>query len=243
VSGDPAVELKSSLLVAAMPAEEAIVFGDVWGVHGGYAQRCLELGCSRAYVVDSLETPEFAETLRGEPRLEFVRGDFSDPLVMKTAPQAEVGVAFDVLLHQAPLVSTIHLMLEQSRRALCIMQPMLVEQSVPGSLVYLPGNPAREKLQPWFQHLAGGGVDEIHAFDALEVNHGSWIWGITRGFLCALLEGEGFELTCERRGPELANPNWYLWGCVAERRRRNPRHWSVYPTRWVGETDAGGVSG
>lgn len=224
---DPIVSLKLDLLEAATPARDAIVFGDVWGVHGAYSLRCLQLGCRDVHLVDSLQTPEFQERLAGEPRLHYIHGDFSDPVAMAGMQGAEIGVAYDVLLHQGPLTGTIHLLLEKCERAICISQPMLVEQPLPASVVYLPGNLAQRELSPSYSHLEGGGTGEINVFDVKQVNHGHWLWGMTRSFIENVLIGEGFEIVHERRGPDLANPNWYLWGCVAERRARNPDHWGA----------------
>jgi len=234
-AGDPIMDLKLAMLDAAMPAQSAMVFGDVWGVYGAYSQRCLDLGCENVYLVDSLQTPEFEQRLREQPNLHFVYGDFSNPQwMMDLDREAEIGVAFDVLLHQGPLTGAIHLILDHCQRAICISQPTLKERDLPNTVVYLPGNTAREELSPSYSHLDGGGTSEIHVFDPLQVNHGHWLWGMTRSFLESVLLGEGFEIVAEQRGPDLANPNWYLWGCVAERKRANPRHWSAShprPTR------------
>lgn len=234
-AGDPIVDLKLAMLDAAMPAKSAMVFGDVWGVYGAYSQRCLDLGCEDVYLVDSLRTPEFEQRLREQPHLHYIFGDFSNPQLMLGLDQAaEIGVAYDVLLHQGPLTAAIHLMLDRCERAICISQPTLREQDLPNTVVYLPGNTGRAELSPAYSHLEGGGTSAIHAFDPLQVNHSHWLWGMTRSFLENVLIGEGFEIVAEQRGPDLANPNWYLWGCVAERKRANPGHWSsshVNPTR------------
>ena len=226
-AGDPVVDLKLAMLDAAMPARSAIVFGDVWGVHGAYSQRCLDLGCEDVYLVDSLETPEFDQRRAGQPNLHFIPGDFSNPELMNgLSEMGEIGVAYDVLLHQGSLTAAIHLVLDHCERAICISQPLLKEQELPNSLVYLPGNTAREELSPSYSHLDQGGASEIHVFDPSQVNHGHWLWGMTRSFLENVLIGEGFEIVAEQQGPDLANPSWYLWGCVAERVRANPGHWS-----------------
>src|SRR5207244_10465262 len=90
---------------------DAIVFGVMWVVVGGYTLRYLELVCERATLIGSFETDGWLETRRANPSLNFYKGDFSDPLFMMSLRERhEVGVAFDVLLHQAPLVHTLHLM-------------------------------------------------------------------------------------------------------------------------------------
>ena len=235
VANDPLVELKLSLLDAATPAQDAIVFGDVWGVHGAYSQRLADLGCDPVWVIDVADTEEFERRRAATPSLLFEQGDFSNPFYMsELEPVPELGVAFDVLLHQGPLITTVHLILDHCQRAICIAQPMMKEQNLPNALVYLPGSPNAEELVPSYAHIEEDGRDVVRAGNPEHVNPAYWLWGMTRSFLVNLLVGEGFEITTEERGPDLDHPNWYLWGCVAERRRANPLHWSdahPYPTR------------
>lgn len=230
--------MKLNLLEAVVPAEHAIVFGDVWGVHGAYSQHLVDLGCDPVWVVDTAETPEFKRRREQHPALHFEQGDFSDPFYMKgLRPVPEVGIAFDILLHQGPVVNATHLILHHSQRAICIAQPMLKEQALPNALIYLPGNTEARSLRPSYGGLRPEETDDVRAFDVEHVNQESWLWGMTRSLMENLLLGEGFEITHEEKRRELENPNWYLWGCIAERRRANPRHWSSshpYPTRAPG---------
>src|SRR3954452_3478132 len=222
---DPPVRLKLAALGAAMPARDAIVFGDMWIVEGAYTRRCLELGCDRATLIDAFETEGWLEARLAEPNLDFYKGDFSDPLFMSSLRERhDLGVAYDVLLHQAPLIHTLHLMLDKVAGRMCIVQPMLREQEVPGTLVYLPGTSAAEQLYPM-----EAPDDTWSMFSATEVNPAHWIWGMTPSFLTAALRGEGFEVrwsdTIEGAFP---NPRWIWWGCVAERTDERIVHWSAH---------------
>src|SRR4029453_1648211 len=99
---------------AAMPAADAIVFGDMYIVEGGYARKCIDFGCERVLLVDTLEAAGWLEARARYPTLDFRKGDFANPLFMRSLSETyEIGVVFDILLHQAPLVSTINLMLEK----------------------------------------------------------------------------------------------------------------------------------
>jgi hypothetical protein len=217
---DPFVAFKLRLLRSAMPAADAIVFGDMYIVEGAYARKCIDLGCKRALLVDTLESTGWLEGRLRYPTLDFRKGDFANPLFMRSfSEQYDIGIAFDILLHQAPLVSTINLMLEKVREKFVIVQPVLEEQALPNSLVFLPGNTAVEDLHPTW--------GETHIFDLDQVNHSHWLWGITPSFLRSLLASEGLEIVEEERLYDLPNPRWSIWGCVAQRTSEKPAaHWS-----------------
>jgi hypothetical protein len=220
------VRFKLDLLEAAMPAESALVFGDMYIVEGAYTEACITQGCSRAVLIDTLETQGWLDARARHPQLDFYKGDFSDPIFMASVREHfSIRIVFDILLHQAPLVATVHLMLEKVD-ALVIAQPVLTERETANSLVYLPGQPADCGLYPLADRS-----EEYQAFDLGEVNHSHWLWGITPSFFRSLLAGEGFEVAHEVVGAELENPQWNWWGCIARRGRANPRHWShVRPT-------------
>ncbi|MDQ3720799.1 MAG: hypothetical protein M3350_08485 [Actinomycetota bacterium] len=219
----PETELKLRILDLALPARSAVVFGDIYLVEGAYGRKCAESGCERVLVVDTLETPGWLGHRQALPMLDFQKGDFADPFFMSGIRERfEISIAFNVLLHQPPLLSTIHLVLDKTERAICIVQPMLKERDVPNSLVYLPGNADVDQLAP----VSSDDPADVRAFSVEEVNHSHWIWGMTRSFLGSVLAGEGFEVTQEETGESLPNANWFWYGCVAERRETNPRHWS-----------------
>ena len=236
----PLVQFKLDILKHALPAEDAIVFGDMYVVEGGYTAKCIDLGCVRATLVDTVETQRWLDLRKRYPTINFYKGDFSNSLFMKSFNETyDLGVVYDILLHQAPLINTLHLMLEKVRRRFCIVQPMLREQKYPNTLIYLPGNPNFTDLYPMQAENA-----EFQMFDVHEVNHSHWQWAMTRSFLHSLLAGEGFDVIHEQEASDLPNPNWYWYGCVVERRRINSRHWSLQqPYRDLLQTDSGGLKG
>jgi hypothetical protein len=223
---NPAVKLKLDLLEAATPVTRAVVYGDMWGVEGAYTLRCLELGCTRVTLIDSFETPDWQRTRIDHPELDFVKGDFADPLFMGSIrSKYDLGVAFDVLLHQASLLGALHLMCEPVEQRFVVVQPMLREGRDPQQLVYLPGLDAEVGLHP-----AGSETDWMRAIGpATEVNTVHWLWGMTPSFLRAALRGEGFEVTAERdEEGGFVNPRWTWWGCIAERVEWPAAHWSKH---------------
>jgi hypothetical protein len=131
-----------------------------------------------------------------------------------------------VLLHQGPLLATLHLLLEKVDGRFCVVQPMLEEQETPGAVVYLPGNGDASRLYP-LEAPSG----EVREFDPLQVNHAHWIWAMTPSFLIAAMKGEGFELVAEDSREQLPNPRWRWWGAVFERVAATPpSHWSGHYT-------------
>ncbi|MGI8711750.1 MAG: hypothetical protein ACR2NR_00895 [Solirubrobacteraceae bacterium] len=198
------------------------MFGDTYVVEGGYAARCLKFGAERVVLVDTLETPAWLEARLGDHRLDFLKGDFSDRLFMSSIrEQFDVSVAFDVLLHQPPLLGTLHDMLEKTTQRIAIVQPMLKERDVANTLIYLPGSPSADGLYPLRDADPG-----YRMFDVHEVNQSHWIWAMTPSFLRSALDGEGFAIVREETLGDLPNPQWQWWGAVAERRPHNPHHWS-----------------
>ena len=221
-NNDPGVRFKLGILESAMPAEKAIVFGDMWKVDGYYTKKLVEMGCKRSVLIDSLETPRWLKTRLQYPQLDFFKGDFSDALFMKSIQESfEIGVAFDILLHQPPLLNTLHLMLEKVQKRFCIVQPMLREQKYPNSLVYLPGN--TDELYPLAEKHG-----EYKMFEVSQVNQSHWIWGMTASFLHAVLHGEGFDLIHEEELSPLGNEKWFGGGYIYEKKRENPSHWSAF---------------
>lgn len=224
---EPVVQFKLGILERALPAESAILFGDIFRIDGGYTIECAERGCERVLLLDSLETPGWQQARIENPQIDFRKGDFSDPLFMASVRHRyEIGVLFDILLHQPGMLGTLALMLRHVEKRLCIVQPMLDEQERAGSLVYLPGNPEVDELYPLEQEAG-----DHQMFDVAEVNHSHWIWGMTRTFLNAAMRGQGFELVHDETLSQLPNPRWSWWGAVYERVNETPESaWSAHHT-------------
>jgi hypothetical protein len=224
---DEVVQFKLDILGRALPAESAVVFGDIFRIDGGYTVELAERGVERVLLLDSLETPAWQQTRVEHPGIDFRKGDFSDPLFMASVREAfEVGVLFDILLHQPALLGTLTTMLAHVEKHLCFVQPMLEEQAQPGSIVYLPGNPAEEELYPLEAR-----AEDHDVFDVRYVDHSRWIWGLTRSFLTQAMRGEGFDLVHDETLSTMPNGRWSWWGAVFERRHeRISTHWSSHGT-------------
>ena len=178
-----------------LPATGAVVFGDIWGVDGGYSVECAERGRDRVLLIDSLRLRPGG---RGSdiPRRFLVKATFKPAVMRIFQERLTVGVAFDILLHQPAMLGTLTLLLAKVEEKFCVVQPMLEEQQASGSLVYLPGNPAVEDLYPMQTQAP---TSEVRVFDAQEVDDSHWIWGMTPSFLSSAMSGEGFSLTRQRR--------------------------------------------
>jgi hypothetical protein len=220
---EPVVNFKLKMLAHALPGlESAVLFGDMWRVDGGYTVECAQ-HCERVMLVDSLETPAWQQARIEHPTIDFRKGDFSDNLFMASIRERyDLGVVFDILLHQPAMLGTLALMLNLTEKRFCVVQPMLDEQANPGTLVYLPGNSAARELYP-----LDAEASDHKLFDVDEVNHSHWIWAMTPSFLTAAIAAEGFEPIFEETLAPLPNPRWHWWGAVYERKRpRSPGHWT-----------------
>lgn len=222
------VQFKLEMLERALPeADSAVVFGDIWRVDGGYTVECAQ-HCERVALIDSMETAAWQEERIANPAIDFHKGDFSDPIFMAAVRDSfDLGVVFDILLHQAPMLGTLTLMLELVEKRFCVVQPMLEEQNEPGTLIYLPGNDSVRGLYP-----LDGEASDHKLFDVGQVNHSHWIWAMTPSFLTAAMAAEGFDPVFEESLGPLPNPRWQWWGAVYERRRpRSEGHWANQVTQ------------
>lgn len=220
---EPVVNFKLEALARALPGcSSAVLFGDMWRVDGGYTLECAK-HCDRVLLIDSLETAAWQQERISAPTVDFRKGDFSDPLFMASMRERfDLGVVFDILLHQPAMLGTLTSMLRLVEKRFCVVQPMLEEQAHPGTLVYLPGNTSVSELYP----LEAEASDH-KLFDIDQVNHSHWIWAMTPSFLTNAIAAEGFNLVFEDVLGPLPNPRWHWWGGVYERTRaQSPGHWS-----------------
>ena len=228
----PLINHKLDLLRRAAGGQRAIVFGDMYKVDGFYSRSLLGMGFSRVVLVDLVETARWLAHRLEAPALDFYKGDFADPLFMASIREHfDLGVAFDVLLHQANLLQTLHHMASKVDR-LCIVQPMIEERAEPATVVYLPGNGATPLLHP-----CGADSPLPNPVDVVDAGH--WIWAATPSFLRHAMAGEGFQVVHEARFEALPNPSWFWWGCIADRGRgpvtqwsRTPRQPGLFPASW-----------
>jgi hypothetical protein len=228
------VQLKLRMLEKAMPASTALVVGDMYVVEGGYARQLAEMGCERVALVDTLETPNWQQARLDDHRIDFFKGDFGSwPFMTSIQERFDVTVAFDVMLHQAPVVHTFNLILAKTAQHFCFVQPVLKEQAAPNSLVFLPGNTDAAL------HPVATESREYNIFNVEEVNQSRWMWGMTPSFVRSVLAGEGFRIVHEEESLDMPNDRWFWYGCVAERTRElDGRHWSrMRPTAGIHTPD------
>ena len=204
-TSDPLVQFKLSLMDAAAPSRARSSSATVSG-RRGLTVATLKRGSEQTLLVDTLETPAWLQQRLVHPQLDFLKGDFGDASLMSSIrDQYEVGIVFDILLHQPPLLHTLNLMLSKVTRAICIAQPCLKEGSRENELIYLPGSSDAD-LYP-----LRTSSEEYRVFDVNEVNQSHWIWAMTPSFVRRALEGEGFEIRDERTLDHPLLTDRWLW--------------------------------
>ena len=219
---NPVVEFKVGILEKAMPAESAVVFGDMWKVDGFYTKKTLELGCKRAVLFDSLETEKWLKTRLQFQQIEFFKGDFSNTLFMKSIQEKfDIGVAFDILLHQALLLNTLHLMLEKIEKRFASFNPCSGNNNIPIALFTYQEIPTN--YIPWERSMASTRCSNS------QVNQSHWIWGMTSTFLHAVLLEKVLNLfirkSCRR------SPTSIGFGVAISTRRNETIHHIGQPPR------------
>jgi hypothetical protein len=222
---DPVVKFKLNLLDRVLPAENVIVYGDMYVVDGGFTRYVAAKGAKRATLVDTLETRAWQQARLEHPTIDFYKGDFSNQYFMNALVGTfETGVAYDVLLHQPPLLHSLHLMLEKVEKYFVFAHPTLEEQPTANALIFLPGHPNHDLYPMAEPH------NEYQAFSVEIVNQSQWIWGITASWMRAALATEGFKMILEDSLASLPNRRWSLWGGIAERQSwPDEQHWSRLP--------------
>jgi hypothetical protein len=174
--------------------------GGVWNVNGAYSRYALKRhALDRGVLVDTDFPEGLAQELTGIPRLEVVKGDFSDPDVVRRVGNVDVVLLFDVLLHQSN-PSWREILSMYAERASCIaiynQQYVLGESSV--RLTDLPlekyislAPQGREELYRYVYAHA----DEIHPVYGKPWRdiHNIFQWGITDRDLRAAMAGLDFR--------------------------------------------------
>ena len=220
---EPVVNFKLDVLERALPGcESAVLFGDMWRIDGGYTVECAK-HCDRVLLIDTLETAAWQQERIAEPKIDFRKGDFSDPLFMESVRESfSLGVAFDILLHQPTMLGTLALMARNDRRPF-LRRPADAERAGAPRDPHLPAGEPRGggALSARGRSLRPQGLRRRPG----QPSH--WIWAMTPSFLTTAMIAEGFDLVYEETLAPLPNPNWSWWGAVYERvRPRSAGHWT-----------------
>ena len=181
--------------------------GCMWNVHGAYTFAAEEAGAATAVGIDVFgPTPEFeAERERRGSKVEFVKGDITDPATADRAGTFDVVLCAGVLYHHPSPFAIL-----AALRRLCTGTLILRTSTIPelpglrNMAVYWPGLPARQRRR-WSLERLGldrqAGITE--PYDPAE-GYGNWFWGMTPSCVEALLHTAGFEVT-ERHAEAFAH--------------------------------------
>ncbi len=219
---DETVLRKIALIKRCLPVESIIDFGGMWGVDGLYARLCKEkLGIPQVTMVDKEESENWKKNPALGEGIDFRRGDFSDAQFMaKIGERYELGLAFDILLHQIDTRCTLALMLSKVRRFFLISQPILPDKCVPfkNCLVLLSGSKAY-KLVPFNDEFTKETDYWANFSDPRRIDTDRWIWAITPSFIESLLAGLGWELIHREfwRGWLPRRSKWQMCGLIFKR--------------------------
>ena len=207
VLGDP---FKRELIDRVLPTESLLDAGGMWGVHGSYALHAATHGARRVVLLDTLRTAEFADWAPEVPSIEFVQGDMNDAGVFTSFPRVETAICFEVLMHQAVPLLTLHGLTSAASRTIVLSVSVLPESRfpLPNCGVFLPGTPAahQEELHP----EPGNAVFKIFSSDpALARSHSEWHWGLTSSLITSWMKYLGWSAEQEWRRPFRGNWEWW----------------------------------
>lgn len=205
--GEP---FKKALIDRVLPTASLLDAGGMWGVHGAYALHAATHGAERVVLMDSLRTPEFEEWSKEVPQLEFVQGDMNDPAVFTSFPKVDTTICFEVLMHQAVPLWTLHGLTAATRKQIVLSVSVLQEGRFPypNCAVFLPGIPPihQAALHP----AAGNPVFKVFSTEPeVARSHSEWHWGLTGSLLTSWMKYLGWAPTYESRRPFLDNWEWW----------------------------------
>ncbi|MFN2521474.1 MAG: hypothetical protein ABR525_10580 [Candidatus Limnocylindria bacterium] len=170
--------------------------GGVWAVDGGYAAR--RPGVERVALVDEDFTPTVTARAGGDPVVELIGGNFSDPAIAGRVGRVDVVLLFDVLLHQVrPDWDEVLDLYSERTRCFVIVQPTyagegpavrLLDLGVERYLETVPDVPIHQE--------ALARLDETNGRRGRPWRdvHDIWQWGITDDALRDKLGRLGFGL-------------------------------------------------
>ena len=214
---DTTVTNKIDLLHVASPFSSAIDFGGMWRVDGLYAIECVKrFGAKKVYLVDTFESTKWLLQKRQIKQLKFVKGDFGNTSTLAKIPsKADLGICYDILLHQVELYTTLKLITSKIAKKIVVAQPVLKEHKLQykNSLVFLPGSKEKLLLRPHWK--------DIKIFDIHNTNTDNWIWGMTPSILDSLFGSLGWKKVYNKNWSGwFANKlTWEMYGAIYERQK------------------------
>lgn len=220
---DRTVKRKLGLIERCLPAGSAIDYGGMWEVDGYYSKQCRDrFGVKRVTMVDREESENWKRNSSLRAGIDFRKGDFADMKFMASiSSRYDLGIAFDVLLHQVDLRHTLSLMLSKVRKSFVVENPLIPDRRMTyrNSSVLLSGVmdtrliPFREEWTERINYWS-------NFSDPSNVGWNHWLWGLSPSFLQSLMAGLGWDLVHREfwRGWLPKGTPWRLGGFVFRRR-------------------------
>jgi hypothetical protein len=210
VLGDP---FKRDLIDRVLPTKSLLDAGGMWGVHGSYALHAASHGAECVVLVDTLRTPEFDAWSAEVPNIRFIQGDLNDPGVFTSFPRVETAICFEVMMHQAVPLLTLHALTSAASRTVVLSVSVLPEARFPfpNCGVFLPGMPAAH--QAALHPEPGNPVFNVFSKDpAAARSQCEWQWGLTGSLITSWMKYLGWSPNAEWRRP-FRGP-WEWWHAI-----------------------------
>ena len=218
---------KISLIEKCMPAESLIDYGGMWGVDGLYSRIAYQTyGVQHVTMIDANESENWRTKAELREGVSFKQGSFTDVVFMDTIKEMfEVGLAYDILLHQTDLPYTLSLLLSKVAQKFVIAQPVLLDDDMrlQNSIVWLSGCNAGDDLFPNQSSIQDLGCANFRDGTRLTLrgqrSSELWLWGMTPSFLESLMAAFGWKLTHKElwKGWIAPESRWTMAGLIFER--------------------------
>jgi hypothetical protein len=169
----------------------------MWEVDGYYSNQSHDkLGVKHVTMVDIEKSENWIRNPSLREGIDFREGDFSDSKFMRSIEfRYDLGIAFDVLLHQINLRETLSLMLSKVRKHFVVTTPVIPDGQMPyrNSLVLLSGV-RDDRLIPFREKWTEDADYWSNFSDPTNVRWNHWLWGLSPSFLQSLMAGLGWDM-------------------------------------------------
>jgi len=185
-------------------------FGGVWNVHGGYTFYVLsKYKISKAYLIDTFYTDTVFRFARKYPQCELIRADIRDSDTIGRIQKIDLGILFDVLLHQINWKEVLAFCARKTD-IIAIYQPQYLGEKTTkllelGMKRYFELVPdiANDRI---YKYLFTGKHNEVKDSPAI------WQWGITDDDLIKTASNLGYDVIYTSEGSHWINPKFQSKG-------------------------------
>ena len=201
----PILPHKADLALRAANKHHIRSFADLggcWAVNGGYTFDLLRRAqIEKAYLVDRYITDLTAERSAAFPNLE-LRGEilFNQPDVIRSFPEVDALIMYDILLHQVNLDWN-DFLVEWSKKARVLIIYNQMWTKADHTIRFI--DEGKDFYKQWVYYTSSDAIDRWFAsHDTLDPETGRpvrdqfyyWQWGITRNDMISCVESQGMRL-------------------------------------------------